>query len=85
MLLNILIVYLASLIPFFGGLFTTFYKSNTYNYQDLRQWLDNPPKEYIERVKQGERRPSSSGYSPPGEITWTQLSSDVRHKLYGDK
>jgi hypothetical protein len=81
MLFNIIIIFAASFIPLLGGLFTMFYKCNTYNYQDLRHWLDNPPTEYTERVKQGERRPSCAG-SPPGEISWTQLGSDVKDKIY---
>lgn len=39
MLVNIGIAFLLSLIPFVGGLFHMFYRSNIYNYEELSEWF----------------------------------------------
>ncbi|CEP14776.1 hypothetical protein [Parasitella parasitica] len=76
MMYNITVDFAFTFIPLLGGFLHMFYKANLYNYEELSEWLNNPTPEYTERVKAGERRPSAAG-PQPGEISWTQLGTDV--------
>ncbi|CEP17119.1 hypothetical protein [Parasitella parasitica] len=76
MLLNIAIDFVFSLIPVIGGFLHMFYKANVYNYEELTNYLDSP--EYLTRVQLREQQTSTST-AAPGEITWTQLGTDVKN------
>ncbi|KAI8357288.1 integral peroxisomal membrane peroxin-domain-containing protein [Blakeslea trispora] len=78
MLYNVMVDFLFTLVPLIGGILHMFYKTNTYNYQELVQWLDHPnPPTYADKVKE----PSDAVSPTPTTITWHQLGRDVYQRL----
>lgn len=80
MIFNIVVDFIFSLIPIAGGFLHMFYKSNIYNYEELRDYVESP--EYLERVQLKESTTSKKTKDTgPGEITWTQLGADVKNMV----
>jgi hypothetical protein len=80
MLLNILVDFLFSFIPIVGGFLHLLYKANVYNYEGLRDWLDDPKHPATRATTEA----SSTKYHP-GTITWTQLGKDTASYVYSKK
>jgi hypothetical protein len=78
MIFNIVVDFIFSLIPFVGGFLHMFYKANIYNYEELRDYVESP--EYLERVQLRESN-TDQKETAPGEITWSQLSQDVKNTV----
>lgn len=76
MLFNILVDFVFSLIPIAGGFLHMFYKSNIYNYNELRDYVESA--EYLERVQLRESS-HNSRETTPGEISWVQLGADIKN------
>lgn len=60
-----------------------FYKANIYNYEELRDYVESP--EYLERVQLRDRTTTADtkggSTAAPGEITWAQLTRDVKNTI----